>query len=279
MSRLNKKNLKKYVAETRYLGEQIDLKRVQDNIKKYRYLTRDHPLVIQVLEDQYVVVTKFGAVTFWNMKRGLIQQFIKEISPFIKSMRDTYDYVDTTKVYIGAETESIGFEEVYLKDLSTEKIKILSYVSAQSVALDRYEEEVSAQLEEVGKVFENLKSSGKTRFSQKNLLKQVGQILSVKQKAISNLALFDKPDETWESKDIEELYDRLRSEYDLRDRFSILNEKIGFLSENNNALLDFVSSEKANFLELIIIVLIAIEIILFLPDWFPFVKSLLFPSG
>ena len=270
MTRINKKNLKKCFVETRYLGEQIDLKRLQDNVKKYRYLTRDHPLVLQLLDDEHAVLTKFGTVTFWNVKKGLARQFLKEIGPFIKSRRDTYDYVDITKVYVGSEAEKIGFEEVYLKDLDVEKIKILSYVSAQSVALDRYEEEIDERLEELGKIVENIKNTGRTQFRQKDLLKQVGQILFVKQHTVTNLALFDKPDETWERPELEALYDRLRVEYDLRDRFNILNEKISFLSENNATLLDVISSQKGNFLELVIVVLIAIEIFLFLPDWLPF---------
>src|SRR5437879_1680134 len=100
----NKKGNKNvFTLETRYLGEQMDLKKIQDSVKKYRYLNRDHPLVIQLLEGQYVVLTKFGTVTFWNVKRSLAAQFTKEITPFIKSTRSVaeYDYTDTLRVYYG----------------------------------------------------------------------------------------------------------------------------------------------------------------------------------
>jgi uncharacterized Rmd1/YagE family protein len=148
--------------------------------------------------------------------------------------------------------------------LDLEKIKIISYVSAQSVALDRYEDEIDERLAELGRVVDNIKSSGRTKFTQASLLKQVGNVLSVKQNAVSSLSLFDKPNETWESEEIEKLYNRLRDEYELRDRFDILNEKIDFLSENNTTILNFISSQKANFLEWIIIFLIIVEIVLFI---------------
>ena len=276
----NKPNSKKeFSVETRYLGEQVDLKKVQESFKKYHFLTRDHPLVLNLLDEEYAVLTKFGTVTLWNVKKTLEHQFLKELAPFVRSKKENYEYTDTLKVHLGRSKEKMSFEEVSLLSLDVEKIKIISYVSAQSVALDRYENEIDERLEELGKVFENLKSSGKTKFRQENLLKQVGHIASVKQNVISSLALFDKPDETWERKEIEDLYDKLRSEYDLRDRFAILNEKIGFLSENNTALLNFISSQKANSLEVIIIVLIVLEIFLSSRDWFPFVKSLLFPHS
>jgi uncharacterized Rmd1/YagE family protein len=258
------KNIKKFSLETRYLGEHTDLKKLQEGVKKYHILNRDHPIVFRLLDDQYAVLTKFGTVTFWNVGKELAKEFIGEIAPFIKSRRENYDYSDTLKVYVGSETERATFEELYIKDLDLEKIKIISYVSAQSVALDRYEDEIDERLAELGRVVDNIKSSGRTKFTQASLLKQVGNVLSVKQNAVSSLSLFDKPNETWESEEIEKLYNRLRDEYELRDRFDILNEKIDFLSENNTTILNFISSQKANFLEWIIIFLIIVEIVLFI---------------
>ncbi len=265
MAKIDKK-IKKFSLETRYLGEQTDLKKIQEHIKKYRYLNRDHPLVIQLLEGEYAVLTKFGTATFWNVKSGLASQFIKELLPFVKRHRENYEYLDTLKIYVGGETEKASFENLHIKDIDLEKIKIISYVSAQSVALDRYENEIDERLEELGKVVDNLRSGGRTKFDQQSLLRQVGNVLSVKQNTVSSLSLFDKPNEAWEREEIEKLYDKLRAEYELRDRFDILNEKIDFLSENNTTLLNFIASQKANYLEIVIIILIVIEIVLFVFD-------------
>lgn len=251
------------MVETRYLGEHTDLKKLQEGLKKYKFLNRDHPLVVQLLDSQYAALTKFGTVTFWNVNKPLARQFIKEIAPFVRGMRGTHDYSDNIKVRVGAETERVSFEEADVTELDVEKIKIISYVSAQSVALDRYEDDINLRLDELGKVVDNIKTSGRTRFNQASLLKQVGNILAVKQSTVSSLSLFDKPDETWEREEIEKLYEKLRSEYELIDRFDVLNEKIDFLSENNTTLLNFIASQKANFLEWIVIVLITIEIVLF----------------
>jgi required for meiotic nuclear division protein 1 len=273
MARKTDRKLNTFSLKTRYLGEQTDLKKIQENIKKYRYLNRDHPLVVQLLDHEYAVLTKFGTVTFWNTGESLANQFIQEIIPYIKNANPLYDYTDTLEVHIGPGTERVTFEELHVKDLDVEKMKIISYVSGQSAALDRYENDINERLDELGRVVENLKTSGRTRFTQGSLLRQVGHILSVKQNAVSNISLFDKPDETWERAELEKLYNELHSEYELRDRFDVLNEKIGFLSENNTMLMNFIASQKSNFLEIIIIILIVIEIFL-LPEWFPFFKSL-----
>lgn len=249
--------------ETRYIGERIDLRKLQEGLKKYKFLNRDHPLVLELLDEQYAVLTRFGTVSFWNVKENLILEFLKEIAPYVETGSVLHRHTDTLKIFVGSDTERATFEELFIDNLDPEKIKIISYVSAQSVALDRYEEEINVRLHDLGRVVANMKTSGRAKLDQSDILKQVGNVLSIKQRTVSQLSLFDKPDETWDREELERLYDRLRSEYELRDRFDVLNEKIDFLSENNTILLNYLSSQRSNFLEMVVIILIVIEIALF----------------
>ena len=266
-------SLRSYSLATFYLGEHIHLKKIQAEAKHYPVLDNDQPLVLGLGEDKYAVLTSFGTVTFWNATKKQMEDVMADIKPNINFQKERYPYEDTLKVNIGGETEAITFEEVYLKELNLEKIKIISYVSAQSVALNRYEEEIDKRLEELGKVVEDLKAKGRTKANQAMLLKQVGNVLSVKQHAVSHLALFDKPETTWDHPDIEQLYIKLRNEYELKDRFDILNEKIDFLSENNTTLINFISAQQSHFLEIVVIWLIALEIALFLVEIFQMVPK------
>lgn len=258
----------KYQAETIYIGESIDLKRVQEAIKQYSYLNRDDPLVVRLLKDQYAVLTKFGTVTFWNIPVRLRQQFLGEIQPYVKNKKEHYPYDEDTKVLIGGGVEKVTFEKVYSESLGVEKIKIISYVLSQSVALERYEDDIETSLGELETIVENLKLKGKALLSEKSLLQQIGKVLSVKQTAVSHLALFDKPDEIWESPELEKLYNRMDAEYDLRVRFEVLDKKIEYLSDISKMMMEFLAEKRNAFLEIIIIVLIVIEIGLwFLPPF------------
>jgi len=261
---------KEFSLVTHYIGDKLDLKRVHEVLTTYQYLNRDHPLVVEVNTEQYAVLTKFGTATFWNVSEELRTRLLGELAVFAQGHQHAEHVTDTLAIHLGAAADVVTFDEVSLKTLDLEKIKIISYVSAQSVALNRYEEEIDERLRELGKVVENLKNAGHTHFTARGLLQQVGHVLSVKQNAVSSLSLFDKPEETWEREEIEQLYVKLRNEYELRDRFDILNEKIDFLSENNTALINFISAQKANLLEVIVIILIVIEIVLFVLDIFKF---------
>ncbi len=257
----------RFSAETVYIGEYIDLKKIQENIKRYTYLNRDHPLVIRLLKEQFAVLTKFGAVTFWNTPDRLRKQFLSEIKPFVKSRKDHYPYDEDTKVITGRDTDKVTFEKVYLTDFGVDKIKIISYVLSQSVALERYEDEIEQNLADIGLVVENLKSTGRALLGERALLKKIGEILSVKQIAVAHLSLFDKPEEVWEFPELEDLYNKLHSEYELRARFDILDKKIKYLSDTAQMLMNFLAEKRNAFLELVIIILIAIEIVLFLPSF------------
>lgn len=57
-----KRNHKTYHIETVYLGEHIDLKKVETHNKGYKALNHDHPLALQLDRDGYAVLTKFGTI-------------------------------------------------------------------------------------------------------------------------------------------------------------------------------------------------------------------------
>src|SRR3989344_6018606 len=118
------KNVKlKYGVEAVYVGESIDLKKVQESLKQYAFLNRDHPLVLRILKDQYVVLTKFGVVVFLNIQEKLRRQIAKELNPFVKSKKDSYPYQEKIKVIVGTAIDRVLFGRVDLVDLSVDKIK------------------------------------------------------------------------------------------------------------------------------------------------------------
>ncbi|OGN02404.1 MAG: hypothetical protein A2655_01580 [Candidatus Yanofskybacteria bacterium RIFCSPHIGHO2_01_FULL_43_42] len=267
-SKDTKSQLAKYSLETVYIGEYIDLKRVQENIKHYSFLNRDHPLVVRLLKDQYAVLTKFGAVTFWNVPYRLRSQFFNELKPYVKAKKESYPYDEDTKVIVGGEFDRVTFEKVSLSHLDVNHIKIISYVLSQSVALERYEDEIETSLSEIGAIVENLKTSGKAMLRERQVLKQIGRVLSVKQTVVAHLSLFDKPEEVWESPDLENLYNKLNAEYDLRDRFDVLDEKTNYLSDISQMLMNFLAEKRNAFLEIIIIILFIVDLMLwFLPPF------------
>jgi uncharacterized Rmd1/YagE family protein len=263
-----KKSRKSFSIFSCYVGEKIDLKKLQEGLKKYTYITRDQPIVLKLALGQYAVLTKFGVVTFWNVPKNLRKEFIQEISPFVEKFDKYYPYFETLKVFTGKEIEDVKFGKVYLTKIDKEKVQVISFVISQSVALERFEKEIEQRVAELERLIGILKSGRITTLREKELLREIGDILAVRQRTISHLSLFDKPETTWERAELERLYNKLFYEFELGDRFDILNEKIRFLADHNKLLLDFISTQRGHFLELIIIILILIELFIFIVETF-----------
>jgi uncharacterized Rmd1/YagE family protein len=263
-----KKSRKSFSIFSCYVGEKIDLKKLQEGLKKYTYITRDQPIVLKLALGQYAVLTKFGVVTFWNVPKNLREEFIQEISPFVEEFDKNYPYFDTLKVFTGKEIEDVKFGKVYLTKIDKEKVQVISFVISQSVALERFEKEIEQRVAELEKLIGILKSGRIITLREKELLREIGDILAVRQRTISHLSLFDKPETTWERAELERLYNKLFYEFELGDRFDILNEKIRFLADHNKLLLDFISTQRSQFLEIIIIVLILVELLMFIAETF-----------
>ena len=199
--------------------------------------------------------------------------FLSLITPYIQNKKESYDFTDTLEVTFSADLpeknpldvtfDTIRLREPFLKKEvpNVEFIKMISYVPAQSGALDRYESEVEDLLRDLRPILENLHASGRPRVSQKKLLQQIAGILLVQDDVVGTIALLDKPDETWDIKGLELLYDKLSNEYDLNPRFDTLSKKMGFLTETHNTLSSVTSTIKSYKVEILIVVLIALEII------------------
>jgi len=234
-------------------------------------LNRDHPLIIEYLPGtaKFISLTKFGVVSFWNLDETERKRFLAELAPYLKSQREHYPYSDSLEVNIHDTHERITPRGLNVKDLDMPRLKIISYAVSQSVALERYEDETEKILQAMEGVIGNLKTMGKARLRETELLKEVGSALAVRQTAISHLSLFDAPEETWELPELDKLYSLLKAEFDLQDRFAVLDRKINFLADSSEILMQVLEGKRTTLLEIIIIVLIAAE---FIPTFIDIVR-------
>ncbi|MDD4883183.1 MAG: RMD1 family protein, partial [Sulfuricurvum sp.] len=77
---------------------------------------------------------------------------------------------------------------------------------------------------------------------------------------VSNLLLLDKPNILWDNEEAEALYNRLAFILELYDRHEIALSKLAQIKEDVMLVMDLINHKKSEFLEWIIIVLIAVEI-------------------
>lgn len=84
----------------------------------------------------------------------------------------------------------------------------------------------------------------------------------------SALYLLDKPNILWDNEDAESLYNSLATSLELSDRFEVVSYKLGSIKDDIIMVMDITNHKHSSFLEWIIIVLIAVEIVMGLVEWF-----------
>jgi uncharacterized Rmd1/YagE family protein len=245
-----------------YFRSTIDEELVRKKFNEFAIEFID-PLIVKIDDSHRVMITSFGAIVFFSFDEEIARLVSSRI---IETLKDPYfvkEVEDRLVVETGTMEDRILHNEVRLKDSGATPIqlRIIAMLLAQSVALDHLERETDTALQGFTQYLEDLRVRGQIRMSARKILKNIGFAMQTRFTVLSNLALFDKPAETWDSESIEDLYREMRDFFDIPERQEVLSTKLDFISENTRMLFDLLSSRKSHYLEWIVIVLIALEIV------------------
>jgi uncharacterized Rmd1/YagE family protein len=146
--------------------------------------------------------------------------------------------------------------------LSTEREGVVAHTTAQSAAMEYYEEIVDRMFTDVEAVVDRLEKSGTVSLRTRPLHRFIGRAVGIRNEVLAVLHLLDKPDATWDDPGMDRIYDDLRKEFDLADRFSALETKLRGVQEALELVLDVARDRRLVLLDASILVLIVIEVIL-----------------
>jgi uncharacterized Rmd1/YagE family protein len=149
-----------------------------------------------------------------------------------------------------------------VKALTTEHTLLIADAVATSVILAHDERDVAAVFDVIEPLARQLAERGRTPGGRRSLLKHIGNALLVQHRVSGLVAVAEKPDVLWERPDLERFYARLEDEYELKERADLLTRKLTVISDTAKALADIIDTERSLRLEVIIVVLIALEIVM-----------------
>lgn len=247
---------------------QIDYRAFCARYPHYRVLSTN-PLVLEPEAGTWVYLARFGVVVFWSASPAIVASLLQDLQRLPGTGAREEAARDDLRVHLGAEADRVDFSEVWLRELTLDKLKIVSLALAQSVALDAVEAEVSQALARFGPVVRALRDEGRLVSRQKDLLRTVGFAMSVRAAVLDTLTLFDDPPETWESEALAHLDGALFDQFDLEERLAAVNQKVAYLQDAGAAVLEVLAHRKDQRLEWVIIVLILVEVVLFVWKEFP----------
>lgn len=250
------------VLQADYFEGQIDIRAFRTRNPHYPVIS-SNPLVLEPERGSWIYVERFGAVVFWNCSEPLVEAFLKDLQELPGAGPRIGSTHDSLTVNIGSEEETVGFSTVWLKELTLGKLKVVSLALAQSVALDYFEISVSAAMARFHPVVRTLREAGKLGLGHSEVLSMVGFAMEIRSVVLENLTLFDDPPESWESESLAHLDSELFDQFDLEERINAINQKLLYLKDAGSTLMEVLAHRKNVRLEWIVIILIAIEVVIF----------------
>lgn len=251
-----------FTLQADYFEGQIDLKAFSA-AHPHHPILGTNPLLLEPQQGSFAFLARFGGVVFWNCSETLIRQIHDELRSLPGLSRLEDQARDFLQVRVGTAEDSVGFSEVRLRELTLEKLRIVSLTLAQSVALEHFEAAVSQAMARFQPVVGALSRTGRLMLPHREVLKLVGFAMEVRAAVLDNLTLFDDPPETWESESLAHLDSALYDQFDLDERVGAIREKLAYLQDAGATFLGLLDTRKNHRLEWIIILLILVEILLF----------------
>jgi uncharacterized Rmd1/YagE family protein len=217
----------------------------------------------------------FGAVIIWGADETQEKIIIKELAPFEHETLDIptsdfiyFDYDATSgKTFIDEEQNKIMLSD------KSELVKLsLSHALAQSVKLNVLELSVSNLLRRTDPIQQELAKTGSISLSKKEISKQIGILFNERYSINLHSDILDTPEFFWRRPSYEPLYLMTAAFQDIQIRQNILNHRLDIIHELYNILSNELNYKHSTRLEIIIIILIALEVFIGLTNHEYFTK-------
>lgn len=223
-------------------------------------------ITINLSVDQEIILFKYGVFVCWNIDF----ENIKFFTDFVKNYEiNSFEAVIIEELnYTIADEFKIHFDTIFLSDVTSISKIAISHALSQNVKLEQFEKEVQSSIDDNSNIPKQLVSTGKINLSKKEISKKIGELFLVKSKINLHYDLLDTPDFFWEYPEHQNFYEILFKYLDIKSRVEVLNKKVEIIQELLNVLGDEQRHKYSSFLEWIIIILIAFEIIINLIDHF-----------
>jgi uncharacterized Rmd1/YagE family protein len=221
------------------------------------------PLAIRIGKSGVAVLFRYGVAVLIGLSQQDESGFLQRLMPRIGGKLERVEE-EAAIVAVTSETEDQvqAGGPIQLRDMSLERLLVIADVLAKSVVLAHDEREVAKVFEVIEPFSKELADHGRTRRSRKGMLKLLGNALLVQHRVSGRIAVAEKPDALWDRPDLERLYARLEDEYELKERVDALNRKLAVVAETANTLADIIDTRRSLRLEVIIVLLIAVEIVI-----------------
>lgn len=215
-----------------------------------------------------VFIFPFGAVIIWGIDRPELEQAILEaVRTFESGKLLTGQEFDGFRFVEGNPTFRVNNDVIYMlhgpageEGERTKERLAVSYALAQSVKLITFEEAIQEILRETKHFPEQLAKTGAISNSRRDVARKLGRLLQTRHEVYLHADMMSTPEFFWDFASFEPPYLSMERYLELKSRADMVNKRVEVVRELFDLLSHELQFKHSSDLEVIIIVLIAIEI-------------------
>jgi len=258
-----------------HLGRRIDLEELGKEFPNRPHLSQKDSLIISLMKkpepgqtndvpfsECYMVAFKYGSVVFFNLDSTKRDKYLEMASKHTKG-KSKIPRVEEYGVVVRSALEGWStFEQdhLLLKRLDINNIRVMSTVLAHTVALDHYSGQVDSMLDVFSSLNQMMEKTGDLTIKKKKLFQLIATNNTTLTDVITKLRLLERSDPAWRYAQYGKIWEGLRQEFEIEERFETLDLKLNLVQNNIKFFLEVLQNRKSDTLEWIIIILISGEI-------------------
>ncbi len=246
-----------------YVGQRLDLRAFEH----FEQLASG-PLAVRAGASGVAVLFRYGVVVFFGLSAAEAVGFLEDIRRLII---DPIEEPETEEVVLAIQeggNEGVEASRIRLQSANIQRLQLVADVLAKSVVLAHYEITIGGQFDQIEPLATNLQQAGRTGHKGRELLKYIGDMLTIESKMVGRVGVSEKPELLWEFPELERLYGRLGDEYELEERHTALDRKLMLISRTAETLSGILQNQRSLRVEWYIVILIVLEIVITLVDKF-----------
>ncbi|ODQ53666.1 DUF155-domain-containing protein [Saitoella complicata NRRL Y-17804] len=211
-----------------------------------------------------VFLFDYGVTVIWGMTEQEERRFLKDIGKFeIEKLGADDVEIEEFNYYVAGYQSRIYNDFITLKDGRNYMVKLsISHAIAQSVKISLFEELVDNTIEVTKDIPQDIAESGKVAMSRKDIMKSVGELFILRININLQGSVLDSPELFWAEPQLEPIYQAARSYLEINQRVSLLNQRVEVISDLLSMLKEQLTHSHGEWLEWIVIILIAAEIVI-----------------
>ena len=222
---------------------------------------RPHELFYRV-EGGAVFIYPFGAIVFRDLAEAVRERELERLRRARPGLTRATVIEELNVREDPGRSPDVAEGLLTLDELTPARASVVALTVAQSAAMEYYERIVEEMFVRTDQLVQRMEAHGTVSLRTRPLHKFIGAAISTRNEVLTILHLLDKPDEAWDDPGMNLIYDELRAEFDLVDRYQALELKLRSVQEALELVLDVARDRRLVLLEEAVVLLILLEIVL-----------------